>query len=204
MRLPDPFTHPQYNGLGFERATLVDNDPIIRDELPNGKVTEVKSASQYWGINISYGDMFPDEYAVLSSALLEYKRTRGYLDVILPHYESFRVRGSTAACNIAAGQKASTLVINNTGSLSGTPNPGDLFQLTTHKKVYKITSFKNESGKWTLGLYPDLAITTNGSEKPIFNGILFQTKLMNGDSFQEEISVDGVYTNLNLVLRESL
>ena len=204
MRLPDPFTHPQYNGLGFDKATLIDNDPMIRDELPNGKVNEVKTATQYWGLNISYPVMFPDEYAVLSSAILEYKRTRGYLDVILPHYESYRVRGDANNCRIAAGQKGSTLVITNTGSLVGEPKPGDLFQLTTHPKVYKITSFKNVAGVWTLNLYPDLLLTTNGSERPRFNGILFQTKLMNGDSFSEEITVDGVYDGVNLVLRESL
>ena len=204
MRLPDPFTHPQYNGLGFERAVLVDNDPMIRDELPNGSVNEVKTATQYWGLNISYPELFPDEYAVLSSAILEYKRTRGYLEVLLPHYEAFRVKGDANNCRIAAGQKASTLVITSTSSLVGEPKPGDFIQFTTHPKVYKITSFANSSGTWTLGLYPDLLITTNGSERPRFNGILFRTKLMNGDSFNEDMTVDGVFDGVSLVLRESL
>lgn len=204
MRLPDPFTHPQYQGLGFESAILIDNDPMIRDELPNGSVLEVKSASQFYSMNITYPDLYPDEFAVLSSFILEYKRTRSFIDVMLPHYEVFRVQGSTAGTTIATGQKGNTLQIGNTGSLRGTPNPGDLIQLTTHPKVYKITSFQNNAGVWTLGLYPDLMITTNGSEKPIFNGILFRTKLMNGDALQEEFTADGVYVGQALNLRESL
>ncbi|MFP9052072.1 hypothetical protein ACLI10_16365, partial [Enterococcus faecalis] len=31
MRLPDPYTNPEYPGLGFESVNLVDNDPMIRD-----------------------------------------------------------------------------------------------------------------------------------------------------------------------------
>ncbi|QGH45225.1 hypothetical protein [Bacteriophage Eos] len=204
MRLPDPFTHPQYSGLGFETAVLIDNDPMIRDELPNGSVLEVKSAAQFYGINITYPDLYPDEYAILSSFILEYKRTRGFIDVLLPHYEVYRVRGNPSTTTIASGQKGNSIQIGNTGGLTGTPNPGDLFQLSTHPKVYKITSFQNVSGVWTLGLYPDLMITTNGSEKPVFTGILFRTKLMNGDSFTEEFTADGVYPGQSLNLRESI
>ncbi|QYC97265.1 hypothetical protein [Escherichia phage IME178] len=42
MRLPDPYTNPELSGLGFESVNLIDNDPVIRDELPNGKVNEVR------------------------------------------------------------------------------------------------------------------------------------------------------------------
>lgn len=203
MRLPDPFTHPHLEGLGFEVATIVDNDPIIRDELPNGTVREVKVAAQYFGINITYPELYPNEYTTLDTFILESKRTRSYIDVLLPQYESFRVKGNPSATVIAPGLKGSVLEISNTGYLNGAPQVGDLFKLSTHPKVYKITSFKKESNKWTLGLYPDLRITTNGQEKPIFTGITFRTKGMNLDTFSASLDANGMYTGLSLNLRES-
>lgn len=202
-RLPDPFTHPHLEGLGFESCTLTDNDPIVRDELPNGTVREVKSAAQYFSINVSYPDLFYNEYAVLDAFLLEYKRTRGYIEVLLPQYESFRVKGNPSFSSIPSGQKGSTLRINNIANFVGTPQAGDLFKLSTHPKVYKITSVTKEANAWVLGLYPDLRTTTNGSEKPVFTGITFRTKLMNGDTFAATTTADGVYSGLGLTLRES-
>ncbi|EJB4242421.1 hypothetical protein MT068_001512 [Salmonella enterica] len=204
MRLPDPYTNPEYSGLGFESVNLVDNDPMIRDELPNGKVVEVKVSAQYWGINISYPDLFPDEYAFLDSKILEYKRTGGYLEVLLPQYEAFRVRGDASKATIPAGQKGSQITLNTNGVLVGTPKVGDLFKLSNHPKVYKITNFTRSGNTWGLSLYPDLFITTTGSEKPVFNGILFRTKLMNGDSLGATLNNTGTYSGISLSLRESL
>lgn len=204
MRLPDPYTNPELSGLGFESVNLIDNDPVIRDELPNGKVNEVKVSAQYWGINISYPELFPDEYSVLDAFILEYKRTGGYIDVILPQYEAFRVRGNTSLVNIPAGQKGSNITMDTKGLLTGTPKLGDLFKLSNHPKVYKITSFNKSGNTWSINLYPDLFITTTGAEKPVFNGILFRTKLMNGDAFGSTLNNNGTYSNISLNLRESL
>lgn len=204
MRLPDPYTNPELSGLGFESVNLIDNDPVIRDELPNGKVNEVKVSAQYWGINISYPELFPDEYNILDAFILEYKRTGSYIDVILPQYEAFRVRGNTSLVNIPAGQKGSNITMDTKGLLIGTPKPGDLFKLSNHPKVYKITSFNKSGNTWSINLYPDLFITTTGAEKPVFNGILFRTKLMNGDAFGSTLNNNGTYSNISLNLRESL
>lgn len=204
MRLPDPYTNPELSGLGFESVNLIDNDPVIRDELPNGKVNEVKVSAQYWGINISYPELFPDEYSVLDSFILEYKRTGSYIDVILPQYEAFRVRGNTSLVNIPAGQKGSNITMDTKGLLTGIPKPGDLFKLSNHPKVYKITSFNKSGNTWSINLYPDLFITTTGAEKPVFNGILFRTKLMNGDAFGSTLNNNGTYSGISLNLRESL
>ncbi|AHN83569.1 distal tail protein [Escherichia phage vB_EcoS_FFH_1] len=204
MRLPDPYTNPELSGLGFESVNLIDNDPVIRDELPNGKVNEVKVSAQYWGINISYPELFPDEYNVLDAFILEYKRTGSYIDVILPQYEAFRVRGNTSLVNIPAGQKGSNITMDTKGLLIGTPKPGDLFKLSNHPKVYKITSFNKSGNTWSINLYPDLFITTTGAEKPVFNGILFRTKLMNGDAFGSTLNNNGTYSGISLNLRESL
>lgn len=204
MRLPDPYTNPEYPGLGFESVNVVDNDPMIRDELPNGKVKEVKISAQYWGINISYPELFPDEYAFLDSKILEYKRTGDYLEVLLPQYEAFRVRGDTKSVTVPAGQKGSQIILNTNGTLTGLPKAGDLFKLSNHPKVYKITNFTSSGNVWNLSLYPDLFITTTGSEKPVFNGILFRTKLMNADSFGSTLNNNGTYSGISLSLRESL
>lgn len=204
MRLPDPYTNPELSGLGFESVNLIDNDPVIRDELPNGKVNEVKVSAQYWGINISYPELFPDEYNVLDAFILEYKRTGSYIDVILPQYEAFRVRGNTSLVSIPAGQKGSNITMDTKGLLIGTPKPGDLFKLSNHPKVYKITSFNKSGNTWSINLYPDLFITTTGAEKPVFNGILFRTKLMNGDAFGSTLNNNGTYSGISLNLRESL
>lgn len=204
MRLPDPYTNPELSGLGFESVNLVDNDPMIRDELPNGKVREVKVSAQYWGINISYPELFPDEFAKLDSFILDYKRTGSYIDVLLPQYEAFRVHGDTSAVNIPAGQKGSIVIMDTKGTLRGLPKPGDLFKLSNHPKVYKITSINTAGNTWNISVYPDLFITTTGSEKPVFNGILFRTKLMNGDSFGSTLNSNGTYTGISLSLRESL
>ena len=203
MRLPDPFTHPNLDGLGFSSCTLTDNDPITRDELPNGEVREVKISAQYFSIEIRYPELLPSEYAVLDSFILESKRTRSYIEVLLPYYESFRIRGNVGLTTIPSGQNGSTIQINNTGVLVGEPKLGDLFQLSTHPKVYKITSLTKGASSWTLGLYPDLRITTNGSEKPVFTGIKFRTKALNLDSYSSEETADGVFTGLGLSLRES-
>lgn len=204
MRLPDPYTNPELSGLGFESVNLIDNDPVIRDELPNGKVNEVKVSAQYWGINISYPELFTDEYNVLDAFILEYKRTGSYIDVILPQYEAFRVRGNTGLVNIPAGQKGSNITMDTKGLLTGIPKPGDLFKLSNHPKVYKITSFNKLGNTWSINLYPDLFITTTGAEKPVFNGILFRTKLMNGDAFGSTLNNNGTYSGISLNLRESL
>ncbi|ATW62657.1 hypothetical protein [Salmonella phage SP-3] len=90
------------------------------------------------------------------------------------------------------------------GLLTGTPKPGDLFKLSNHPKVYKITSFNKSGNTWSINLYPDLFITTTGAEKPVFNGILFRTKLMNGDAFGSTLNNNGTYSNISLNLRESL
>ena len=203
MRLPDPFTNPEI-ALGFESASLIDNDPVIRDELPNAKVLEVRTSSQYWGIEITYPDMYPEEYFFFDAFISEYKRTGGYIDVLLPQYENLRVKGDPKYTSIPTGQKGSTLQIQGMNSLLGNPKPGDIFKLSTHSKVYKITNVVRQDDTLTLNLYPPLAITTTGNEKPVFNMVLFRTKLLNGDAMKATINSDGMYPGFTLSLRESL
>lgn len=203
MRLPDPFTNPTLCP-GFESADLIDNDPLIRDEMPNGRVLEVKTSAQYWGINITFPDLFPEEFFFMDAFIGEYKRTGGTIDVLLPQYENLHLKVGAELLTVASGQKGSTLVLGNRTATRGLPVAGDLFKLSTHPKVYKITKVTTTTSTITLNLYPDLFITTTGAEKAVFNGILFQTKLMNGDAWNQTLSNDGVYTGVSINLREAL
>lgn len=203
MRLPDPFTHPG-RAPGFQTGRLIDNDPVVRDQLPNGRVTEVKMAAQYFGVEISYPDLYESEYRLIESFILNSKRLGDYIDVMLPQYQRFTVGGTPNNTTIPAGLSGSVVTINNATMLNGTPNLGDLFKLSTHPKVYRIVSINIAGGRWDLGVYPDLFITTNGTEKPVFSGITIQTKMLNADSFGVEMNADGIYQGLSLSLREAL
>lgn len=203
MRFPDPFTNPDLCP-GFVTADLIDYDPRIRDELPNGRVLEVKSSAQYWGISITLPDLFDKEFRFLDSVICEYKRTGAFLQILLPQYENFHVTSGENTTSIAQGQKGSQVKITNLGSLIGRPVSGDLFQLSTHPKVYKITNVQESGGVLTLSLYPDLFATTSNNSKPIFNGILFQTKLSSGDSMTQSINSDGMYEGVAFKFREAL
>lgn len=203
MRLPDPFTHPG-RAPGFQTGRLIDNDPVVRDQLPNGRVTEVKMAAQYFGVEITYPDLYESEYRLIESFILNSKRLGDYIDVMLPQYQRFTVGGTPNNTTIPAGLSGNVVTINNATMLSGAPNLGDLFKLSTHPKVYRIVSINMAGGRWDLGVYPDLFITTNGSEKPVFSGITIQTKMLNADSFGVEMNADGIYQGLALSLREAL
>lgn len=204
-RLPDPFTHPGV-APGFLSAPLVDNEPLIQDELPNGEVLEVTTSTQFWSINITYPDLLDEEYRLISAAINKAKASDGVIQLALPQYLNLRVIGPTAPLSIAAGQVGNTLIIKNTNDLKGLPYVGDLLKLTNSHKVYKITSVDTDTtaNTWTLGLYPSIAKVTDGTEKPIFNNILFNMKLINRGTITENLNADGLYENVSINLREAL
>lgn len=203
IRLPDPFTHPD-EAPGFLKAPLVDNEPILQDELPNGKVLQTKSSAQFWSVNINYPDLYELEYRLVSSAINEAKRTGDTIEIVLPQYVNFRVTGDLTATDIAAGQKGNTLEITNIAGIQGAPVLGDLFKLSTHPKVYKITKFEKQGDKFILNIYPDLFIETTGNEKPVFNAIPLQVKQLGRESVTEDINADGMYEGVSYSFRESL
>lgn len=204
MRLPDPFV--DNIAPGFTGARLTDTDPIIYDELPDGSVLRVRVASQYWGLELTYPELFYQEYAYMSSFLAEAKRTSNPIEVLLPQYENFRVRGDQTALTIASGQKGSEIVIGNMSAVTGRPYIGDLFKLSGGSKVYKITTVTEDSGTdtMTLGLYPDLAHTTVFQETPIFNGVLFEMTLQDDNLPDDDPDVDGLYRGFVILLRENI
>lgn len=201
MRFPDPYTHP---GLapGFESVTLIDNDPIISDRMSNNTVLEVRNSAQYWGISIPLPDMFPDEFFLIDGFLSEYKRTQGFIEVLLPQYESFGIQGDVKNATVPSGQKGNSITMK-VPNLRALPKVGGLFKFANHYKVYKITSASSNGDNLTIGIYPNLFITTSGAEKPIFNGILFQTKAVGLENYKSVLNADGMYESFTINLEES-
>lgn len=205
MRLPDPFTDSV--APGFSEAILNEVDPIIKDPMPDGRVLKVSTASQYWTLTLSYPDLTEDEFAYLCGFLAETKRQRTSIDVLLPQYEKFSVTGDTSQTTVSSGQNGNTVTITDTQPLQGRPRLNSLFKLTGHSKVYKITSIhiSPTTNTWTLGVYPDLALTTDGTQKPIFNSILLEMTLVEDKLPEENPSAeDGLYRGVTLGLREDV
>lgn len=200
MRLPDPYT----NSLapGFNAAKLGDIDPHLVDEMPNGTVLKLKSAAQYWTLDLEYPDLTEEEYQILITALAQAKNIGDTIDVLLPQYEKYRVQGDTNSLVIAPGQSGNWVTIENTSILTGSPYIGDLLQFTNHSKVYKILAITKLATTWNIQLYPNLAKETEAGTKPIFNSILFNTTLVTDNLPTEDPSIDGFYRGVTLALRE--
>lgn len=204
MRLPDPFTDAA--AAGFSTAVLREVDPQLQDDMPNGSVLRTNSAAPYWTLDLSYPDLFYEEFALLYGTLAESKRLNENIEILLPQYEKYRVTGDTTATRIASGFAGSEIVISNYSALTGRPNLNDLFQLTGSTKVYKISKVEidNTQDTLTLGLYPRLSKTTTGTEKPVFNNILFSMVLADATLPAEDPSTDGLYRGVELSLRENV
>lgn len=205
IRLPDPFTDS--SAPGFLSAPLQDNEPVLQEELPNGKVLQIANVSaQYWSTEISYPDLYEDEYRIISSAIYKAKKTGDSIGIVLPQYLSHNVMGEDLDVNIRSGSKGGSVVIEKADLLKGNPKIGDLFQLSTHPKVYKIVGYnRNTTDKTlTLDIYPDLFITTDGTEKPVFNNVIFNMKLVSRDGITENVNANGLYQDISFKFRESL
>ena len=61
MRLPDPFTDAV--AAGFSIAALKEVDPQLQDDMPDGTILRTHSAAPYWTLNLSYPDLFEEEFA---------------------------------------------------------------------------------------------------------------------------------------------
>lgn len=201
IRLPDPLTNP--NAPGFVSVRVIDNDPNYRERLPGGSVLSLKGATQYWGIVLSYEDLFLEEYDILYSTILRAKQTGAKLEVLLPHQTNFNVKGDTSTSIIAPNQVGANLVISAFNATP--PKVGDIFRLTNHpSKVYKITSSVKNGSVLTLGIFPNLFKATTGLEKPIFNTVLYEVVLENPTQFDSNFSAEGVYSSFELELAESI
>lgn len=201
MRLPDPYTNS--GAPGFEKVTLIDNDPVLRDEMPNNVVFEVRNKGQYWSFELKYTELFEDEFRILESALLRYKSKGGFMEVLLPQFEGSRAMGDFVNATVTTGSSNSELILN-IPNLTGLPDLGDLFKISDNYKIYKVTEVERlGESKIKIGIYPELVITPSKSSKPQFHGILFQTKITNIDNWNSTLTQDGIYEAVSLQFRES-
>lgn len=205
IRLPDPFTHPN-EAPGFLRAPLVDNDPVLQEIFPNGTIIEERTAAQYWSFVLEYPDLLDSEFRLIISAIRKSKDNNTVLTVVLPQYEHNRVSGNVSACTIDSLQAANQVWVRNVSGLTGKPQPGDLFQLDDHPKVYMITDIDDtaENDAWLISIYPNLFKETVGTEKPIFNEVLFHMSLLDPTGIVENYNADGLIEDVSFSLRESL
>jgi hypothetical protein len=88
MRLPDPFTDS--NAPGFLSINITDNSTIIQDELPNNQVLQVDTGNHFWGINITYDQLLPEEFEIIRSFCFKAKVTNSTIEVLLPQFENYK------------------------------------------------------------------------------------------------------------------
>lgn len=201
MRLPDPYVDS--NAPGFSSARLGDVDPYIRDDMSNGAVLRTKVAAQYWTLDLTYPDLTEQEFTIINTAVAEAKRTSSALEVLLPQYERYNVTGDATTATVVDGSSGSSVTILDVEALTGLPKVGDLFKLSNHPKVYKITSVTDNTTDWVLNLYPALATTTFNA-KPVFNNVLFKTTLEVDSLPVEDVTLEGFYKGVTIALRETV
>lgn len=202
MRLPDPFT----NALapGFESVELTDNATIIQDTFNNNEVLQVDTGGQFWGINITYTQLLPEEFEIIRSFLFKAKSKNSTIEVLLPQFENYQFSLDSYA--VKAGSSGSSIVIKNVNSIVNQPNVGCIVKLSTHPKVYHITgySYNRATREYTIDVYPRLAVTTTGAETVSFSSVLFTTRLVDPNSLTATLNSDNVYESFTLQLREVL
>lgn len=202
MRLPDPFTNS--NAPGFLSVNITDNSTIIQDELPNNQVLQVDTGYHYWGININYDQLLPEEFEIIRSFCFKAKSTNSTIEVLLPQFENYKF--VLDSYTVKAGLSGNTIVITNVNSIKEQPIIGSVVKLSSHPKVYHITdySYNSVSKEYTLGIYPKLAITTTGSETAILSAVLFTTRFKDVNSLNQTLNSDNIYEEFTLQLREAI
>jgi hypothetical protein len=202
IRLPDPLSQP--GAPGFTSVRMNDNNPVFRDRLPGGKVITLSSSAQYWGVTLSYEDLLAEEYNIILSTMLDSRQSGALIDVLLPHKQSYKVKGDTSVLTVASDQKGSVLQIGNY-NLTGLPALGDIFRLSNHcSKVYTIHGVSIIDSTLKLSVYPNLMKITTGAEKVLFTNVLFQLALENPSELTNNFAVEGIYNSFQVELAESI
>ena len=202
MRLPDPFTNS--NAPGFLSVNITDNSTIIQDELPNNEVLQVDTGYQYWGINITYDQLLPEEFEVIRSFCFKAKSTNSPIEVLLPQYENYKF--TLDSYSVKANLSGDRIIITNVNSIKEQPIVGSVIKLSNHPKVYHITdySYNSTTKEYTIGIYPRLAVTTTGLEQAVLSAVLFRTRFKDVNSLNSTLNSDNVYEGFTLQLREAL
>ena len=202
MRLPDPFTDS--NAPGFLSVSITDNSSIIQDELANNSVLQVDTGSHYWGIEITYDKLLPEEFEIIRSALYKAKSTNSVIEILLPQFENYLF--TLDSYTVKPGLSGSKIIITNVNSINNQPYVGSVVQLSNHPKVYHITgySYNSTTKEYTLDIYPKLAITTTSGVTAKLSAILYRTRLADVNQLTAVLTSDNVYDGFTLKFREAI
>lgn len=202
MRLPDPFTDAL--APGFQSVTITDNSTIIQDELPNNEVLQVDTGYHYWGINITYDQLLPEEFEIIRSFCFKAKANNSTIEVLLPQFENYKF--TLDSYTVKSGLSGSKIIITNVDTISNQPTIGSVVKLSNHPKVYHITgySYNSTTREYSLDIYPTLAVTTAGTETVQLSAVLFTTRFKDVNSLTAALNSDNVYDGFTLQLREAI
>ena len=140
---------PGFSAIGFSSVTDTQVSRTV-----SGRGVQRDGGSQHWEFTISYNPMFRFQFDPIDTFLLGRNPRRDPFYVILPQHAKPKdpAFATSAANNVyavrnSASQEAGTnvLTIYTNGNVSGTPKPGDVFNLNdsgdyNHQKAYKITA----------------------------------------------------------------
>lgn len=200
MRLPNPYTDPNFPG--FSSCAIHDNSVVIQDELSNNKVIQVTNGAQYYSLSLTYTDLLQSEYNMLVNFLAKAKRENGTIDVLLPQIENLTFKLNTYTAK--AGCKGNQLIIPNVTSMTGRLNLNQYIQIGLHYKMYQVTGYSLQGTNLVLDVYPDLFITTNGTEEVNFKTPIMTTRFVDPSKIAgTPLTSDGYYSSFSLELRES-
>jgi hypothetical protein len=207
-RLPDPSTDPQ--GPGFLSAYLMDNSPGTIHRLNTGATLGVKYAGNYWTINISWPELFPEEAENLFPFLYSVSGGFEQFYVQLPQHAypktgawDTSTNNFVAKGNISIGPTADTIIIPQWSTRGGDLSPLDTIKFDNSNKVYMVRSRKVESDVATIRLNCDILepqLIPSAGLQP--NDILFKVRMTG--TIAPVLTARGLYESIQVTLEENI
>lgn len=200
MRLPDPFTDSSWPGI--TSCLISDNTTYQQEELSDNTVIQVSTGDQFYSVALEYTDLLIDEYDKVMNFFAKVKSSNSYIEVMLPQLQNLGF--SLNSYLVDNGLKGNQLVLSGITNVTGSLKLNQYIQLSGHPKLYQVIdySYNSATHKVTLGVYPDLFITTNNTTvnftTPMFRG---RFKNMNGIE-GSALTAEGYYNSIAFELRE--
>lgn len=144
-------------GPGFANVTVTSNRPVQASRTISGRGIQTETGSQYWKITINYHPMQRSDFDTVSSFLDNRNGKLNPFYVVLPQYNKPKnaafalfVGSTTISVNGSHAAGSSVLNIDAPSAFSGTPLPGDFFNIVdsadvNHQKAYKIVAVETNN-----------------------------------------------------------
>ena len=183
--LPDPTNKILDSGLasgsgtagpGFASVKFTSDQPTIVDRTHSGRVITRAIAGQFWKVAITYNPLTRAEFEPVSSFLMAMQGSLKPFFVYLPQYltardSSFASNNTSAAVTVdeSGGVDAGRTYIKVAYGGSGTPKPGDIFNIidsnnSNHLKTYMVTRYETSSSHST-----EFGALSSGEKRLSFN-----------------------------------